>query len=76
MPGDIMQKVDDIEKKFLTRDEAALFIGLRPQTLANLTWQNAGPPYVRLSSRCLRYDRAELLAWMKAREVRPGEQES
>ena len=69
-----MLKVDDIEKKFLTRDEAALFLGLRPQTLANLTWQNAGPPYVRLSSRCLRYDRAELLAWMKAREVRPGEQ--
>jgi hypothetical protein len=54
MPEDIMQKVDDIEKKFLTRDEAALFLGLRPQTLANLTWQNAGPPYVRLSSRCLR----------------------
>lgn len=69
-----MQQVDDIEKKFLTRDEAARFLGLRPQTLANLTWQNAGPPYVRLSSRCLRYDREALLSWMKAREVRPGEQ--
>lgn len=45
-PEGIMLKVDDIEKKFLTRDEAALFLGLRPQTLANLTWQNAGPPAV------------------------------
>jgi hypothetical protein len=62
-----------IEKQFLTRDEAARFLGLRPQTLANLTWQNAGPPYVRLSSRCIRYDLGELLSWMKAREVRPGE---
>ena len=43
-----MQLIDDIEKKFLTRDEAARFLGLRPQTLANLTWQNTGPPYVRL----------------------------
>jgi predicted DNA-binding transcriptional regulator AlpA len=67
-------EIEDIEKKFFTRDEAARFLGLRPQTLANLTWQNSGPPYVRLSSRCLRYDRAELLFWMKAREVRPGEQ--
>jgi len=62
------------KKRFLTRDEAARFLGLRPQTLANLTWQNAGPPYVRLSSRCIRYDLGELLSWMKAREVRPGEQ--
>jgi hypothetical protein len=62
------------EKKFFTRAEAAAFLGLRPQSLANLTWQDAGPPYVRLSSRCIRYDRDELLAWMKEREVRPGVQ--
>jgi predicted DNA-binding transcriptional regulator AlpA len=63
-----------MEKKFLTRVEAAALLGLRPQTLANMTWQNSGPPYVRLSSRCLRYDRNELLSWMKQREIRPGEQ--
>jgi predicted DNA-binding transcriptional regulator AlpA len=65
--------MQQVEKKFLSRAEAAAFLGLRPQTLANLTWQNAGPPYVRLSSRCLRYDRDELIAWMKQREVRPGQ---
>jgi hypothetical protein len=27
-----MQQVDDFEKKFLTRDEAARLLGLRPQT--------------------------------------------
>jgi predicted DNA-binding transcriptional regulator AlpA len=62
------------EKRFLNRIEAAKFLGLRPQTLANLSWRNEGPPFVRLSERCVRYDRDELLTWMKAREVRPGEQ--
>lgn len=70
-----MQQVDGVEKKFLTREEAARLLGLRPQTLANFTWKNEGPPYIRISSRCLRYDREALLAWMKDREVRPGEQE-
>ena len=60
-------------QQFLNRAEAARFLGLQPQTLANLTWKNEGPPYVRLSSRCIRYDRNELLSWMKTREVRPGE---
>jgi predicted DNA-binding transcriptional regulator AlpA len=62
------------EKKFLNRVEAAAFLGLRPQTLSNLIWRHEGPPYVRLSSRCIRYDRDELIVWMKQREVRPGEQ--
>ena len=65
--------MQQVEKRFLNRAEAAAFLGLRPQTLANLTWLNAGPPYIRLSARCLRYDRDELLAWMKAREVRPDQ---
>lgn len=69
------EKVDmQIEQRFLTRDEAAKFLGLRPQTLANLSWRNEGPPFIRLSARCIRYDRDDLLAWMRAREVRPGEQ--
>jgi predicted DNA-binding transcriptional regulator AlpA len=63
-----------MEKRFLTRDEAAKFWGLAVQTLANLSWRGEGPPFVRLSERCVRYDRDELLARMKAREVRPMEQ--
>ena len=66
--------MEEVGKKFLTRVEAAELLGLRPQSLANLTWLGAGPPYVRLSSRCIRYDRDELLAYMKRHEVRPGEQ--
>jgi predicted DNA-binding transcriptional regulator AlpA len=60
-------------KQFLTRDEAALFLGLRPQTLANLSWRGEGPPFIKLSSRCVRYDISELLSWMKSREIRPEE---
>jgi predicted DNA-binding transcriptional regulator AlpA len=61
------------EKRFLTRAEAAAFLGLRPQSLANMSWLNTGPPFVRLSIRCVRYDREDLLAWMKAREIKPME---
>lgn len=64
----------ETEKRFLSRDEAAQFLGLRPQTLANLSWRNEGPPFIRLSERCVRYDLIELISWMKSREVRPGEE--
>ena len=60
-----------IEKQFITRKEAAHFLGLRPQTLANWQWLNEGPPFIRISERCVRYDVNELVAWMKAQEIRP-----
>ncbi len=64
----------DIEtKRFLNRKEAAEFLGLSPQTLANYSWRGEGPPFIRISDRCIRYDWAELAAWMKAREVTPRE---
>jgi predicted DNA-binding transcriptional regulator AlpA len=59
------------ERRFLSREEAARFLGLGVQTLANLAWKNEGPPAIRLSRRCVRYDIYELVSWMKAKEVRP-----
>jgi predicted DNA-binding transcriptional regulator AlpA len=64
--------MESMNKRFLSRAEAAEFLGLRPQTLANFSWQGQGPPFVRISLRCVRYDPDELMAWMKAREVRPN----
>jgi predicted DNA-binding transcriptional regulator AlpA len=58
-------------KRFINREEAAEFLGLSPQTLANYSWRGEGPPFIRISDRCVRYDRDELMAWMKAREIRP-----
>ena len=59
------------EKRFLTREQAAEFLGLKAQTLANMTWRGEGPPNIRISSRCIRYDLDELVAWAKSLEIRP-----
>lgn len=62
------------EKQFLTRNEAAALLGLQTQTLANWAWRNEGPPVVALNKRCIRYERATLLEWARSHTVQPGQQ--
>lgn len=59
----------DLEK-LLKRSEAAEITGWKTQTLANRAWKGQGPPFIRLSSRSIRYRLGDLLAWAKAHEVR------
>lgn len=54
----------------MTVKEAAAYLGLSPATLD--TWRSTrtdGPPFLRYSARCVRYRRADLDAWMAARET-------
>lgn len=46
--------------------EAALFIGIKPQTLRNWKTQRIGPPFRKLGTVTL-YDAAELQAWLDAK---------
>jgi predicted DNA-binding transcriptional regulator AlpA len=62
---------NEMKGRLLKRVEAAQFLGLKEQTLANLAWKNQGPPFIRLSARCIRYSVDDLLAWTKSHEVRP-----
>lgn len=43
--------------------EAADMLGLTPRTLQAWRQQGEGPPYVRVSSRCIRYRIADLEDW-------------
>jgi predicted DNA-binding transcriptional regulator AlpA len=61
------------EKEFLNRAEAAELLGLQTQTLANYLWRGEGPPVTHLSRRCVRYSRAALLRWAEANTVQPGQ---
>jgi predicted DNA-binding transcriptional regulator AlpA len=66
-----------MEKEIRLVDEKKIgeILGWSRQTLSNKRWAgNDGPPYIRLSARCIRYDIDEVMKWAKAREVRPGEQ--
>ena len=56
--------------RLLTREEAAGFLGLSPQTLAN--WAHTGDggiPFIRVSRRAIRYRMSDLERWLQARTV-------
>ncbi|MGB7156862.1 MAG: helix-turn-helix domain-containing protein [Tepidisphaeraceae bacterium] len=54
----------------LTVEQVAELTGLASQTLDN--WRStrrAGPPFVKLGLRAVRYDRAAVLAWIRSKTV-------
>ena len=47
---------------------AADFLNLKPRTLQDWRQRHStGPPYVRISSRCVKYRRIDLYRWAEAR---------
>ena len=46
---------------------ASEFVNLKPRTLQGLRYRGGGPPFVRLSARCVKYRRIDLLRWAEAR---------
>ncbi|GAB2325609.1 helix-turn-helix transcriptional regulator [Streptomyces variabilis] len=58
----------------LTTRQVSTLTKLEPQTLANLRWRKAGPPYVKLGKgrgAPVRYSRQAVLAWLEGHTVRP-----
>ena len=49
--------------------EAAFLAGLEPRTLEAKRLRGGGPPFVRISTRAVRYRRADLKAWIESRIV-------
>jgi len=43
------------------------FLGLTDRTMQAYRQRGRGPPFVRISSRCIRYRRFDLKAWAEAR---------
>ena len=48
--------------------EAARLIGIKPQTLANWRQANKGPRPVRISSNRVKYDPADIQAWIDSKK--------
>ena len=46
---------------------AGAFLGLTDRTMQGYRRKGGGPRYISISSRCLRYRRADLRAWADAR---------
>lgn len=54
-----------------TREQAAVFLALQPQTLAAWTSRGEGPPYIKVG-RSVRYRKSDIEAWLESRTIRPG----
>ena len=48
-------------------DEAADYLNVAPQTLAHWRVRGAGPKFVHLSKRCVRYSELALREWVESR---------
>lgn len=63
------EKENDMENIYMSADEAAQYIGLSASYLAKLrmgTGPKAGPKFVRIGPRAIRYRRADLDEWMNS----------
>jgi predicted DNA-binding transcriptional regulator AlpA len=47
----------------------AQWLGISRQRLESWRSEGGGPPFIRISHRCVRYRRSQVLAWLKEREV-------
>ncbi len=52
---------------YLNTTEAAAHLGVSRQFLEKLRHTGGGAEYIRVTKRCIRYERAALDAWMAAR---------
>jgi len=62
--------VADQAPEYMKPKQAAAYLGLSVQQLELWRWRAEGPPYLRVTSRIIRYRRADLDAWMSAFERR------
>ncbi len=53
--------------KLLGYEEAALKLGVKVGTLYSWVCRGKGPPYVRLSARCVRFDETAMEHWLQSR---------
>ena len=65
--GDPSQDLPTFWAALITERDAAKFLGLTDRTMQAWRRKGGGPRYVKISSRCVRYRRADLRGWADAR---------
>jgi predicted DNA-binding transcriptional regulator AlpA len=55
----------------LSTVEAAEMLGVAPATLRDWKCQRTGPPYIQISTRCVRYSEADIRQYAADRRVVP-----
>lgn len=57
----------DYWEALIPEAEAARFLGVSVRAMQNWRVRGGGPPFVRISGRCIRYRRRDLAAWSEAK---------
>ncbi len=60
-------RASEDDSVLLTESEAARSLGFSSRTLQTWRSRGGGPPFIRISKRCVRYTQADLTAWIAER---------
>ena len=52
----------------MRQEDAAQMLGVTPRALEAWRYRGGGPRYIRISGRCIRYRRSDIITWIAARE--------
>jgi len=63
--------MEEKETAYINDVQAAKIIGLSKQTLRNWRYKGLGPEYIKLNSRCIRYDLKSLDRYMTKHRIIP-----
>ena len=61
------QQDADYWYSLISEDPAAVFLDVVPRSMQGWRQRGEGPPFVRISSRCIKYRRIDLRTWAEAR---------
>ena len=62
-----IQHEPDYLDRLINEQEAAKFMNYSVRALQNWRVRGGGPPYIRISSRSIRYRRRDVIAWTEGR---------
>ena len=52
----------------MRQEDAAQMLGVSPRALEAWRYRGGGPRYIRISGRCIRYRRSDIMTWIAERE--------
>jgi len=67
------QANDNLSEEGLSEGAAGKLIGVVDHTMRKWRQLGIGPEYIRISARCVRYRRSDILRWLESRRVKPGD---
>jgi hypothetical protein len=68
----VARRSQPIARVFLTEWQVEEMVGIPVSTLRKMRSQRVGIPYVSLP-RCIRYSREDVIDWMNAHKIQPGD---